>query len=449
VIDPLVIPLSSFPVLAPLFLAFRYLRPTRSFISVITVISMLGVMLGVGVLVTVMSVFKGWQIEFRKMLLGFEPHVVVMSLSEGNHASPDSAASPNWRELREKLSKDKKFLSATPVAEGHVVVEKNGSLQGIPVLGLSPEGDNALARKLSKHMKEGIFNLKDDHIILTDHQAREIGAKLGDTIVVHASASVRQFIAEVREIPEDGAGELRAEKLDNVSILSKDLKIVGILRGDTAGTRGYVPLNIAQEFFDLDGAVTAIELEVSDPDQAADLMETVYKDGTLPSNWGWRTWDQEHADILQSVENQRVMMYFLLLFIMIVAAICVMNTTITVTVKKRREIGILTALGTRAWQIIAIFVTQAGFVAVLGVIGGILGGFAVLSVRNTFRQWVASTFQLDLFPQDIYFLSEIPAYTDWADLSLICSTAVCLCLLAAIIPSFFAARVDPAVALRD
>jgi lipoprotein-releasing system permease protein len=143
------------------------------------------------------------------------------------------------------------------------------------------------------------------------------------------------------------------------------------------------------------------------------------------------------------------MMYFLLLFIMIVAAICVMNTTITVTVKKRREIGILTALGTRAWQIIAIFVTQAGFVAVLGVIGGILGGFAVLSVRNTFRQWVASTFQLDLFPQDIYFLSEIPAYTDWADLSLICSTAVCLCLLAAIIPSFFAARVDPAVALRD
>jgi lipoprotein-releasing system permease protein len=208
-------------------------------------------------------------------------------------------------------------------------------------------------------------------------------------------------------------------------------------------------LNIAQEFFDLDGEVTGIELELVDPDAAADLMETAYTDGTLPPQWGWRTWDQEHEDMLQSVENQRVMMYFLLLFIMLVAAICVMNTTITVTVKKRREIGILTALGTRAWQIIAIFVAQAGFVAVIGVIGGILGGFAVLSVRNAFRKWLARAFDLDLFPQDIYFLSEIPAHTDFADLSIICSTAVFLCLLAAVIPSFFAARVDPAVALRD
>jgi len=436
-------------VTAPLFLALRYLRPTRSFISVITVISMLGVMLGVGVLVTVMSVFKGWQIEFRQMLLGFEPHVVVMRLHDGGDTGPESPQATGWRELRDKLAKDKRFLAVTPVAEGNVVVEKEGSLQGLPVLGLTPDKDNALAQKLAKHLKEGVFDLNDDNIILTDQQARDIGAKLGDTIVVHASASVRQFIADVREIPEDAADEQRAEKLDNVSILSKDLKLTGILRGDTAGTRGYVPLNIAQEFFDLDGEVSSIELELRDPESAAGLMEAASMDGTLPPQWGWRTWDQEHEDMLQSVENQRVMMYFLLLFIMLVAAICVMNTTITVTVKKRREIGILTALGTRAWQIIAIFVTQAGLVAVLGVLGGILGGFAVLSVRNAFRDWVASTFHLDLFPQDIYFLSKIPAHTDLADLGIICCTAVVLCLIAAVIPAFFAARVDPAVALRD
>mgnify|MGYP000022221934 FL=1 len=76
-------------------------------------------------------------------------------------------------------------------------------------------------------------------------------------------------------------------------------------------------------------------------------------------------------------------------------------------------------------------------------------GFAVLAIRNDFREWVASAFHLDLFPQDIYFLSEIPAHTDFADLSIICTTAVVLCLIAAVIPSFFAARVDPAVALRD
>lgn len=435
--------------LAPLFLAIRYLRPTRSFISVITVISMLGVVLGVGVLVTVMSVFKGWQIEFRKMLLGFEPHVMVMRLHNGGEGGPEAPQASGWRELREKLAKDSRFLAATPVAEGNVVVENQGVLQGMPVLGLQPAPDNALIQKLTKHLKEGTFDLEDDNIVLTDQQAREVGAKIGDTIVVHAADSVRQFITDVREIPEDADDAKRAEKLDNVTILSKDLKLTGILRADTAGTRGYVPLHIAQEFFDLEGEVSGIELELPDPEAAEDLMERTYIDGTLPPQWGWRTWNQEHAVMLESVENQRVMMYFLLLFIMLVAAICVMNTTITVTVKKRREIGILTALGTRAWQIIAIFVAQAGFVAFIGVIGGILGGFAVLSVRNAFREWLASAFKLDLFPKDIYFLSEIPAHTDFADLSIICSTAVFLCLLAAVIPSFFAARVDPAVALRD
>ena len=153
--------------------------------------------------------------------------------------------------------------------------------------------------------------------------------------------------------------------------------------------------------------------------------------------------------MLESVENQRTMMWFILLFIMLVAAICVMNTTITVTVKKRREIGILTALGTRAWQIIAIFVSQAGIVALFGVVAGLGGGFFFLGIRNWLRDQIAALTGRDIFPQDIYFLSSIPAHTNLADLLTICTTAVALCLLAALVPAWFAARVDPAVALRD
>jgi lipoprotein-releasing system permease protein len=153
--------------------------------------------------------------------------------------------------------------------------------------------------------------------------------------------------------------------------------------------------------------------------------------------------------MLESVENQRTMMWFLLLFIMLVAAICVMNTTITVTVKKRREIGILTALGTRAWQIIAIFVSQAGIVALFGVVAGLAGGFFFLSIRNWLRDQIAALTGRDIFPQDIYFLSSIPAHTNLGDLLTICTTAVALCLMAALVPAWFAARVDPAVALRD
>jgi lipoprotein-releasing system permease protein len=429
---------------ASLFLALRYLRPTRSFISVITVISMLGVMLGVGVLVFVMSVFSGWQREFRQMLLGFEPHAMVQPMATG-----DDAPKADWRELRKVLAAHPEVVSAIPVAEGVVVVENEGSLQGVGVIGMTDEPDNALLQKLKKHLKEGQFDLKGDSIILSDKFAKELGAKIGDTLVVHAADSVNQFIQQVREIPEDAEEAKRAEALDNVTVLSKDLTLVATLRADTAGQRGYVPLHIAQEFFNLESNVSGIELELKDADNAEPIMDAIYRSGAIPETWGWRTWMQQHGVMLESVENQRTMMWFLLLFIMLVAAICVMNTTITVTVKKRREIGILTALGTRAWQIISIFVSQAGIVALVGVVAGLAGGFFFLSIRNVLRDKIAAFTGRDIFPQDIYFLSSIPAHTDVSDLLTICATAVALCLMAALIPSWFAARVDPAVALRD
>lgn len=429
---------------APLFLALRYLRPTRSFISVITVISMLGVMLGVGVLVFVMSVFSGWQREFRQMLIGFEPHAMVQPMN-----SRDDPAASQWREVRKTLAAHPEVASAVPIAEGVVFVENESSLQGVRVIGMADEADNALLQKLKKHLKEGKFDLKGDSIVLSDKFAREIGAKIGDTLVVHAAESVDQFIQQVREIPEDTEEKKRAEALDNVTVLSKDLTLVATLRADTAGLRGYVPLHIAQEFFNLDSNVSGIELELKDADNAEPILDAIYRSGGIPETWGWNTWVQEHGPMLESVENQRTMMWFILLFIMLVAAICVMNTTITVTVKKRREIGILTALGTRAWQIIAIFVSQAGIVALFGVVAGLGGGFFFLSIRNWLRDQIAALTGRDIFPQDIYFLSSIPAHTNLADLFTICTTAVALCLLAALVPAWFAARVDPAVALRD
>ena len=433
---------------APLFLALRYLRPPRSFISVITVISMLGVMLGVGVLVFVMSVFSGWQREFRQMLIGFEPHAMVQPLST-TEGDPDAQKPADWRELQKTLAQRPEIASAVPVAEGVVVVENTGNLQGVSVIGMSDDTDNALLQKLKKHLREGKFDLQGDTIILSDKFAKDIGAKIGDILVVHAADSVNQFIRQVREIPEDAEEKKRSEALDNVTVLSKDLTLVATLRADTAGLRGYVPLHVAQEFFNLESKVSGIELELKDPDEVERVMKKIYLSGTLPESWGYRTWVQEHGMMLESVENQRTMMWFLLLFIMLVASICVMNTTITVTVKKRREIGILTALGTHAWQIIAIFVSQAGIVALVGVAAGLAGGFFVLGIRNWLRNQIASFTGRDIFPQDIYFLSSIPAHTNPSDLLTICATAVALCLMAALIPSWFAARVDPAVALRD
>ncbi len=438
---------------ASLFLALRYLRPKRSLVSVITLISVLGVMLGVGVLVVVMSVFQGWQVEFKKLLLGFEPHVMLLQPPRHDGALPEGAQPPprvNWRDVLADLRARPGVVSAHPLADGMAAIRLGGSdPEGAELFGLQSGADNALVAKLSRHLKAGGFDLNDDNIVLTDKTAAKLGVQPGDTVSVLASDTIRQMIRDLRAAEEQADAEKAAEARGEIVVLPRDLRVTGILRGDTAGERCYVPLDVAQDLFGLEGDVSGIGVELADPMLAERFAEDIWNSGGLPPGWDLRTWSGAHGVMLQSVENQQSLMWFLLVFIMLVAAICVMNTTITVTVQKRREIGILTALGGRAGQITAIFLAQAGIVAVLGIVLGLAGGGLVLRFRNDLRALIAEATGRDIFPQDIYFLSGIPSQIVPGDIASICALAVALCLLAALIPAWFAARVDPAVALRE
>jgi lipoprotein-releasing system permease protein len=141
-------------------------------------------------------------------------------------------------------------------------------------------------------------------------------------------------------------------------------------------------------------------------------------------------------------------MFFLLLFIVIVAAFGIMNTLITVTVQKTREIGIMKALGASTAQIIWVFLAQGMIVGVFGNITGLAAGMALVRWRNEFKDWLARTLQIEIFPTSIYQFSEIPAVTDPKDVAIICVSAFVICTLAALIPAYFAARLDPVKALR-
>jgi lipoprotein-releasing system permease protein len=438
---------------ASFFLALRYLRPKRSLVSIITLISVLGVMLGVGVLVVVMSVFKGWQVEFKKMLLGFEPHIVLMQDARFTGQVPEGSPPPfrsNWRDVLKQMQTQPGVISATPMAEGMVAARFGKSdPEGVELFGLKQGADNALLAKLTKHRIAGEFDLKRDNIIITDRLAKKLGVKVGDTLSILASDTIRQMIRDLRQAEEQKDATKAAAAREEIVVVPKDLTVTAIVRADTAGERCYAPLHVAQELFNLEGDVSGIEIELTDPDAADRQAMQWIETEKLPADWRPRTWTDMHGFMLQNVENQQSLMYFLLFFIMLVAAICVMNTTITVTVQKRREIGILTALGSRSGQIIALFLAQAGIVAILGIISGLIGGMTVLYYRNDLRDFITARTGRDFFPQDIYFLSEIPSQVHAGDLSSICGLAIILCLMAALIPAWFAARVDPAVALRD
>ncbi len=446
-----------------LFLALRYLQPKRSSVSVITIISLLGIMLGVGVLIVVISVMKGFEIEFKKLLIGFEPHVLLVQdapIEPGPGEKPeDMPPQSKWQDVIAEVQKLQGVVSATPFVSGMSFVKTKGDPIPVEVYGMKAKGSEAMVAKLSKHFmpsREGEgpskFDLESDTIVIGDALASQAGLRIGDTVEIYSPSNLKAAVANAEKGNDKQLTEEERKKQEEdtrVLVTPLPVTVTGILRGDDTGHRAFLPLHVGQEIFEMGGRVHGIGLEIQEAEGAREFAANLSQSGTLPYDWSTSTWMDRHQQRLSAVQNERVMMYFVLFFVVLVAAFSVMNTTITVTVQKRREIGILTSLGARVGQIVGIFTAQALFVAVLGTALGYAGGQTFLYFRNTIRHFLADQMGVDVFPAQIYDLSSIPAHTVPADAFIICTTSIVLCVIGGLIPAYFAARVDPAVALRD
>jgi lipoprotein-releasing system permease protein len=410
----------------------------------------------VGVLIVVISVMKGFEIDFKKMVMGFEPHSVLTPLvtSEPEAETPTQYIS-NWRKVLEIVKKNPQTVNAAPYVEGMVFVEsKNGQTPNAGYcLALPDKGAEALVDKLSKSfVGEGNrFDLSGDHVILNTATASAIGAQLNETVVIYASSNLKEVVRLIREAGDSEDEKKQAEAYQSIKglILPMELKVVGIVDAATASERIYLPMHVGQEMFGLEDGVSGVGVELKQPLQASQFAQKMSDDPLINTGWYVSCWMDNHRERLAAIENERVMMYFVLSMILLVAAFSVMNTTITVTVQKRREIGIMTAMGARMGQIINIFVYQAVVTAMVGVILGVTAGGMVLYYRNDIRSFLASKFEVEIFAQNIYFLSEIPAHTEMVDIVIICSMTFLLCVLGALIPAVCAAWTQPAKALRD
>ena len=448
---------------ASLFLALRYLRPKRSFVSVITIISVLGIMLGVAVLIVVISVMKGFEVDFKKLLIGFEPHVVLAqdSVSDLPRAEGDIKPS-HWQDLRATVEKLPNVTSATPFVSGMVFLKAEGSeLRPIEIYGMPEKGAEALVAKVEKHIQKdpqtkkpmGSLDMSGDNLVIGDEIANSLGLHIGDKVSLYSSVTLRRR-AEHELAVQKAKAENRPPPAapEGETVLEQVLTITGIVRSETTWNRCYMPLLSAQELFELHGRVHGIAVELKDAFTAREFahnLEEMQAQDKLPFDWTFQTWMDKHQARLAAIADERVMMWFIMSFVILVAAFSVMNTTITVTVQKRREIGILTALGSRVNQIVGIFMSQALIVALTGTAVGLTSGLAVLHYRNDIRQGMTKLVGHTIFAPEIYGLSELPSFTEPMDIVIICSVSIVLCLAAAFVPAFFAARVDPAVALRD
>ena len=419
-----------------LFLALRYLKPKRTFLSIITLISILGVTLGVMVLILVISVMTGFERELTRKVVGFDAHLMVSN----------SGVMADWPEVMKQVSANKEVTAVAPFVQGPVLVEFQNRRMAPKVRGIDPDLEGKVTN-IRDFIVAGSFDLDGDKAVLGSELARTLGAGVGDKINIFSPGNLNQILDELDRVQREG-DKTSASALKQM-ILPTELEVTGIFE---SGRYLYdsefvlVPLHIGQEIYDLGGGAHGLAVKTSDPFMAEQIKNEL-NDTLTPPNMAL-TWIDLNKQLFDAIRMERNVMFFLLLFIILVAAFGIMNTLITVTVQKTREIGIMKALGARTMQIIGVFLAQGVVVGVFGTLTGLLTGITLVQYRNQVSDWLASTLGIEVFPRSIYQFSEIPAEVIPKDVAIICISAFIICSLAALIPAWFAARLDPVKALR-
>ena len=425
------------------FLARRYLRAKRSFVSVITVISILGVAVGVLMMIVVSSVMKGFEGEFRKVLIGSEPHILLHP--QGQKPASTKATADLLAQVRAQPD----VLAASSYIRGVMYAEREGMQSGMDVIALPEDGAKFYMAKIAKHRLEGSLELRHGGVVCADYIAGQLDAHPGDKISVYASTNVTSAVQRFRIASDEQDEKKRHTAYKDIKLHAKEIILQGSVRAETAGAYGYTTLETAQQIFGFGDQVSGVLIELKQPGEVKDVMKRLTAAGIIPAGWSASLWTDAGDARLAAMSNERVMMWIVLLIIAVVAAFSVMNTTITVTTQKRREIGVLTALGSRQSQIIGIFVAQAAFVGTLGTLTGLTLSGLVLWLRDDIRMGIAILSGGNADASSGMFLATIPAQIEPWFILATCLGSITLCLLAALPPAWLAARVDPAVALRD
>src|SRR5438067_7601290 len=250
---------------------------------------------------------------------------------------------------------------------------------------------------------------------------------------------------------ENAKGEDEKKAVDELRdvILPKELTVTAIFEtGHYLHDSEFllVPIHIGQELYGLGDALHGITVKTDNPYSAERVKESI-EQFLQPPQFA-ETWIDMNRQFFEAVRLERTVMFFLLFFIVVVAAFGIMSTLITVTVQKRREIGILKALGASISQIVWIFLGQGTVTGLFGTLTGLGLGMTLIRYRNEFSRWLASTLHIEIFPREVYQFSAIPAEVIGIDVAKVCISAFLICSFAALIPAYFAARLDPVKALR-
>lgn len=415
-----------------LLLALRYLRPKRTFVSVITLISVVGVMLGVAVLIIVISVMSGFDRQLREKLLGFNAHLRVIQPGE---------LLSSREEIMARIAANPRVKGVAPFVQGKVLLETQppigGSLVDAPVVrGVDPQREGGVS-DLPKSIKEGEFNLRGNGLVVGRELAGNLGLRVGDRVAIYSPANLKKMKDSRRSGKEEAVmpDEYTVKGIFDVGYYEFNANVV------------ITSLANAQDLYELEDNVHGLQITLHDPNEA-DAAQAELQ-GALGLKYHVRSWKDDNSGILNALLVEKNVMFYLLFFIMIVAAFGITSAQITFVVQKTREIGVLKALGATNGQVRWLFLSQSLIVGVLGVIAGFGLGRLALHYRNEFLDFMNRMFGFELFPRTIYAFDRLPALIVPGDIAIICGGSLFICLLAGLLPAWNAGRLQPVEALRN
>ena len=414
-----------------LLLAMRYLRPKRTFVSVITLISVLGVSLGVAVLIIVISVMSGFDRQLRDKILGFNTHLKVLQ--------PERTIR-NYQEVMRLVSHNPLVEAVAPLVLEQVLLEtepaSGQSRAKAPYLrGIDPQLETNMTVLPRSIKKGGTFEVSNRGLLVGSEFAKFMNLQVGDHVVIYAPGELKKL--------RDSEGKER-QKLKTPEFEIRGIFDVGYYEYNASVV--VASLEDAQELYDLGDTVHGLLVNLKDPYQAPAAKEQLER--ALGLDFQVVTWMEENENILNALIVEKNVMFYLLFFIMIVAALCILSALITFVVQKTREIGMLKALGATDLQVAGLFLSQS---ALIGAVGCLLGyglGMLALHYRNDFLHFMDRTFGFSLFPPSIYQFTELPAIIIRQDILLICGSAWIICMLGGVLPAWRAGRLKPVEALR-
>ncbi len=407
-----------------LFVGLRYTRAKRRthFISFISLVSMLGIALGIAALITVMSVMNGFEKEIRARILGAAAHIQALGPEAGMR---------DWESVTRSVKQNPEVVATAPFVQAQGLLSTGSAVRGVYVRGIVPELEDQVA-EFGKHMTSGSLDALRPGgfgLVIGIGIARALSLRVGDRVTLispQGQVTPAGLMPRLKQFTVVGIFALDHNEFDSALALAR--------------------MEDAQVLYRMDANVSGVRLKVRDIDRAPAVARALAS--RVPTDVYFTDWTQQNVNYFRAIQIEKRMMFIILTLIIAVAAFNLVSTLVMVVTDKHPDIAILRTLGASPASVMKIFVVQGAVIGTIGTLLGVVAGVLLALNIDVVLPFIERTFNFQVLSREVYYITELPSDLHWQDVASVAVVSLVLAFVATIYPSWRASRVNPAEALR-